>query len=104
MSGHVPYYAFPSDIAILLNILHGPLPARGYYDGVPQGVWNILVRCWIRDPNSRPTMPAVKTDMDVPGIEDDLGSPSMPESSPEGQLTPESDLAPPPALRPTRAQ
>ncbi len=78
MSGRAPYDNYPSNIAIFLNVLNGTLPAQGDYDGVPQGVWDILVRCWIYDADGRPTMSAVKQDLDVSGIEDDGESPSIP--------------------------
>ena len=74
MSGRLPYFHVSSDITILARIRSGKLPARKRYEAVPHGVWDILVRCWARDPELRPTMSEVKGYLDVAVVEDGLES------------------------------
>jgi len=71
MTGRLPYFRFVNDIHIMTRVRLGELPAHTQYEAVPQGVWDILVRCWTYDFTVRPTMAEVKVHLDVAGIGDD---------------------------------
>ncbi|KLO10916.1 kinase-like protein [Schizopora paradoxa] len=81
ISGAVPYHHVDSDVFVLMRIVSGELPDHMHYETVPQCVWDILIRCWTRDPKGRPTMVELKNDMD--NARKVLGSSPPPESIPE---------------------
>jgi len=74
MTGRVPYFQYFLNLAIFIHIVLGELPARSDYEVAPAAVWDILVRCWVRVPDRRPTIFQMKEDLNGAGIEDELTS------------------------------
>ena len=80
----VPYHHAHSDVLVMVRIVSGELPDHMHYKAVPQCVWDILLRCWAKDPTKRPTMDELKNDLDR-ACEDLESSPttkSLPEPDP----------------------
>ncbi|KAJ3509913.1 hypothetical protein NLJ89_g4966 [Agrocybe chaxingu] len=62
-TGKVPFYEFPLDATVILQIMHGAQPSTPTPEdpafverGLTKGIWRIVEDCWGRNPTERPSM------------------------------------------------
>ncbi|KXN89752.1 Proto-oncogene tyrosine-protein kinase ROS [Leucoagaricus sp. SymC.cos] len=61
LTENVPFAEYSSDMAIIRALMKNeqpkrPVPAANQEDPITDTLWNLMVRCWSREPESRPTM------------------------------------------------
>ncbi|KAJ7914680.1 kinase-like domain-containing protein, partial [Mycena leptocephala] len=54
LTGKVPFYELPNDMAVALKVTAGARPSRP--EIISDGLWSLLQDCWKEDPNKRPKM------------------------------------------------
>jgi son of sevenless-like protein len=67
LSGDVPFADIKRDIAVLREIDNGALPKHPGRDAISQGlsdaIWQVLQKCWEREPTMRPSITEVKNSL-----------------------------------------
>jgi son of sevenless-like protein len=67
LSGDVPFADIRRDIAVLREIDNGALPKHPGRDAISQGlsdaIWQVLQKCWEREPTMRPSITEVKNSL-----------------------------------------
>jgi son of sevenless-like protein len=67
MTGTQPYSDISQDITAAISISKGKLPPRPGHPAISQGLtdglWALMMKCWKGDPQDRPLMTAVKADI-----------------------------------------
>ncbi|KAI0050015.1 ras GEF, partial [Auriscalpium vulgare] len=65
-TGAPPYAKFARDMAVAVRIASGDLPERpdpAIAHGLSDAMWELMLRCWQRMPEARPTMPEIRATM-----------------------------------------
>ena len=70
MTGHPPYHNYIRPDMIIAAQCKGDLPQREHYPELAglehDELWNLLARCWNKDPSSRPTIGEVILGVSTP--------------------------------------
>jgi hypothetical protein len=60
MTGKPPFFYYPMDPMVIVNVIKGELPKRPeeneVEDDITDELWALLTECWASDPATRPTM------------------------------------------------
>jgi serine/threonine protein kinase len=56
LTGSKPFSHIVSDMKVFLQVVNGRRPERNRCKQINDDVWNMLQRCWNREPSQRPSM------------------------------------------------
>lgn len=67
MTGQQPFNDINGDMTVIIALSKWQLPPRpgslASSRGLTDDLWALLLKCWNKDPKSRPTMSCIRTDM-----------------------------------------
>jgi hypothetical protein len=74
MAGKQPFSNLSRNVNVIYNITNGVLPERpgplATSRGLSQDLWVLMLRCWLQRPDTRPSMPEIKSILE--GLRDTL--------------------------------
>ena len=80
MTGLPPYSEIAQDITVVICLTKGQLPSRpslpAISRGLMDGLWTLMLNCWNKKPESRPSTTSIK--IDIKRLREDSGPSSNP--------------------------